>query len=220
MPAAARTTGAVAVSAALLLAAGCGGSSHDGSDGSDASGDSSAASPSASASPSSGPTAEPTALPFDRSVLSTRQPTSMRQAVRLVNSAADRTVVSVQPLRLQKATPDGLVGLDAKSRATTTGKDVYFLTYRVSYVNGKVESLAPYVPLLVLGADGGPFTQVDPARPGPKGCQAALTAGKTFGAGSSYTECSIQASAPVDKPNVLAYSDYQMPQVRPEWPAR
>jgi hypothetical protein len=47
-----------------------------------------------------------------------------------------------------------------------------------------------------------------------------LTAGKTFGAGSSYTECSIQTSARGNEPNALAYSDYQMPNVRPEWPAR
>lgn len=211
----ARITRLAAASLALLvLVAGCGGEDAESSSSTK---DSASAEPSEAPS-SAAPSAEPSKVPLDRSVLTRKQPTSMTQPVKVVNGGAKNTVIAVQPVTVKPAAPADLAGLTGKDRAAVKGKKAYFLTYKVSYVNGKVESLAPYVTLGMLGADDSLFTPVIGAE--VEGCRSADTAGKTFGAGSSYTECSIVVSPSGAKPGAIQYTDYTMPDVRPVWPVR
>jgi hypothetical protein len=205
--------------ALLVLATGCGESDSP----SPTTTDSASAEPSESSEPSepvtsAAPSAEPSKVPFDRSVLTAKAPASMAQPVKLVNGEAKNTVIAVRPMTVEPASPAGLAGLSGKDLAAVKGKKAYFLTYRVSYVNGKVLSLAPFVTLGLLGADDTPFTSVIGAE--SRGCRSADTAGKTFGAGSSYTECAIEVSPSGAKPSAIQYTDYTMPDVRPVWPVR
>jgi len=206
---------AAASTALLVFAAGCGG----GGDAESSSSTNGSASAEPSEAPSSAaPSAEPSKVPLDRSALTKEQPTSMTQPVNVVNGGAKNTVIAVQPVTVKPASPADLTGLTGKDRAAVTGKKAYFLTYKVSYVNGTVESLAPYVTLGMLGADDSLFTSVIGAE--TEGCRKADTAGKTFGAGSSYTECAIEVSPAGAKPGAIQYTDYTMPDVRPVWPVR
>ena len=205
---------AAASSALLVLAAGCGG----GDAGSSSSTTGSASAEPSEAPSSEAPNAEPSKVPFDRSVLTRKQPTTTTQPVNVVNGGAKNTVIAVQPVTVQPATPADLAGLTGKDLAAVKGKKAYFLTYKVSYVNGKVESLAPYVTLGMLGVDDSLFTSVIGAE--VEGCRNADTAGKTFGAGSSYTECGIVVSPSGARPGAIQYTDYTTPDVRPVWPVR
>jgi hypothetical protein len=214
MTARARSARLAAASTALLVLAGCGGGDADSSSSTK---DSASAEPSEAPS-SEAPDAEPSKVPLDRSVLTRKQPTSMTQPVNVVNGGAKNTVIAVQPVTVKPAAPADLTGLTGKDLAAVKGKKAYFLTYRVSYVNGKVESLAPYVTLGMLGADDSLFTSVIGAE--VEGCRNADTAGKTFGAGSSYTECAIEVSPSGARPGAIQYTDYQTPDVRPVWPVR
>jgi hypothetical protein len=216
MTAPARIAAAVTV---LVLVSGCGGGSSSESTG-EASPPADSASTEPSATPSSEPSpdAEPSKVPFDRSVLSDRAPTTMSEPIRVISGNAKGTVIAVRPVSLKPAPPAPLAGLTGKDRAAAQGKKAYFLTYKVSYVNGRVESLAPFVSLAVIGADDAPLTPLTGSE--VEGCRRADTAGKTFGAGSSYTACSIEVSSSGSKPGLIQYVDYQTPDVRPVWPVR